>query len=103
MNTDGETTDARPIGVAFVQCFDATTFCRIVHLTTGQERRLRGLLAALHGAGLILQASYAKARHDCGYRAVVDDLRQSIGAHIVDAFLTASDAASASREPAPAP
>ncbi len=102
MNTEGETADVRPIGVAFVQCYDATTFCRIVHLTAPEERRLRGLLAALHGVGLILRASYAEARANCGYGAVVDDLRQSIGAHIVNAFLTASDEASGRGEPVPA-
>ncbi len=60
MNIHGNTEDARSLGIAFVQCFDATTFCRIVHMTAGEERRLRGLLAALHRAGLILRAGYAE-------------------------------------------
>jgi hypothetical protein len=102
MNTNGETGDARPTGIAFVQCFDGTTFCRIVYMTAREERRLRGLLAAIHGAGLILRASYAEPFPGSGYEAVVDDLRQSIGAHIVDAFLTSGGGGSASREPPPA-
>jgi hypothetical protein len=102
MNSNSDPADVRPIGVAFVHCFDATTFCRIAYMTAREERQLRGLLAALHGTGLILPAGYAVALPGCGYREVVDDLRQSVGAPIVDAFLTASDEASAGREPAPA-
>jgi hypothetical protein len=102
MNTDVDTEGARSVGIAFVQCFDATTFCRIVHMTEGEERGLRGLLAALCRAGFILRAGYADSLPGSGYSEVVEDLRQSIGAHIVDAFLTAGDDAPAGREPAPA-
>jgi hypothetical protein len=42
----------------FVNCFDATTFGRTVHLTTDEERGLRNVLAALRDYGFILEASF---------------------------------------------
>jgi hypothetical protein len=102
MNSSSDTANVQPTGIAFVNCFDATTFCRIAYMTAREGRQIRGLLVALHGAGLILPAGYAAAVPDCGYREVVDEVRRSIGAHIVDTFLTASEEASARRDPAPA-
>ena len=41
MNTAADTPDARPTTVAFVNCFDARTFGRTVHMTAREEGRLR--------------------------------------------------------------
>jgi hypothetical protein len=63
MNTT-TTTDVggvRPTTVAFVNCFDATTFGRLVYLTAQETRQLRNVLAALHDYGYILRASLEPA------------------------------------------
>jgi hypothetical protein len=54
MNMDRNTSHARPTAVAYVNCFDATTYGRTVHLTADEERRLRNVLAAVHDYGFIL-------------------------------------------------
>ena len=47
MDTTNDAADARATTVAFVNCFDATTYGRVVHLTPNEERRQRYVLAAL--------------------------------------------------------
>jgi hypothetical protein len=61
MNTACDTANVRPTTVAFVNCFDATTFGRTVHMTAREERRLRNVLAALNDYGFILRASLGPA------------------------------------------
>jgi hypothetical protein len=58
MNNTSDAADARPVTIAFVNCFDAATFGRTVHLTADEERRLRNVLAALRDYGFILEASF---------------------------------------------
>jgi hypothetical protein len=53
MNTTSDTANVRPTTVAFVNCFDATTFGRTVHMTAREERRLRNVLAALNDYGCV--------------------------------------------------
>jgi len=86
MNTTGNTANVRPTAVAFVQCYDATTFGRTIYMTAQEERRLCLLLTALYNAGLILRASFAPALPDYGCAEAVADLRSSLGARIVGAF-----------------
>jgi hypothetical protein len=45
MDTTSDAADARSTTVAFVNCFDATTFGRTVYLTADGERRLTGTAA----------------------------------------------------------
>src|ERR1035437_802864 len=54
INITSDISNVRPVSVAFVNCHDATTFGRTVHMTAYEERLLRGLLEALRDAGLIL-------------------------------------------------
>src|ERR1035437_2713995 len=83
INITSDISNVRPVSVAFVNCHDATTFGRTVHMTAHEERRLRGLLEALRGAGIILRASFEPALPGYGFSDVVDHLRGSVGAHLV--------------------
>ena len=56
INITSDISNVRAVSVAFVNCHDATTFGRTVHMTAHEERRLRGLLDALRDAGIILAA-----------------------------------------------
>jgi hypothetical protein len=57
MNTTAtEVGGVRPTTVAFVNCFGAATFGRLVYLTAQENRRLRNVLAAPHDYGHILRA-----------------------------------------------
>jgi hypothetical protein len=47
INITSDISNVRPVSVAFVNCHDATTFGRTVHMTAHEERRLRSLLEAL--------------------------------------------------------
>ena len=85
--------------MAFVNCHDATTFGRTVHMTAYEERLLRGLLGALRDAGIILRASFEPALPDYGFGDVIDHLRGSVGAHLVGTGLAGDDRAA----PGPAP
>ena len=70
MNTTSDAASARPTTVAFVTCFDATTFGRTVRLTADEEQRLRNVLAALRDYGFILAASIEPAPP--GYKSFAD-------------------------------
>jgi hypothetical protein len=94
--------NARPTTVAFVNCFDATTFGRTVHLTPDEERRLRNVLAALRDYGFILAASFEPVLPCYGFGDVIRRLRTSVGAPFADAALAAAERSVASIEPAPA-
>ncbi len=67
-----------------------------------EERRLRSLLAALHDYGQVLRASFEPALPDYGFAEAVDYLRDSVGAHIVEAALAAGGRSLPGGEPAPA-
>ena len=67
MDTTTDAATARPTTVAFVNCFDATTYGRTVHLTPDEERRLRNVLAALRDYGFILEASFEPALPGYGF------------------------------------
>jgi hypothetical protein len=97
--TDSAT--ARPTTVAFVNCFDATTFGRTVYLTPDEERRLRNVLAALCDYGFILAASFEPALPGYGFADVADHLRATIGSPIADAALAAAERSVAAIDPAP--
>jgi len=102
---DTTTTDAaaaRPTTVAFMNCFDATTFGRTVYMTAREERRLRNVLAAVHDYGIVLRASFEPALPGYGFADAVEHLRASVGAHIVEAALAAGGPAVPGIEPAPA-
>jgi hypothetical protein len=101
MNTDSDRANVRPTAVAFANCFDATTFGKTVYLTAWEERRLRGLLAALHDCGFLLPATFEPALPDYGFGEVVEDLRAALGGPFVDAALAASDVPAQGSEPAP--
>ncbi len=81
INMDRNTSDARPTAVAFVNCFDATTYGRVAHPTAEEARRLRKLLAAVHDYGFILAASIEPALPGYGFGDVIDHLCATIGAH----------------------
>ncbi len=98
--TDAAT--ARPVTVAFVNCFDATTFGRTVHLTADEERRLRNVLAALRDYGFILAASFEPALPGYGFADVAGHLRVTIGSPIADAALAAAERSVPAIDPAPA-
>ena len=102
MNMDRNASHARPTAVAFVNCFDATTFGRTVHLAPDEERRLRNVLAAVHDYGFILAASFEPAEPGYGFGDVIDHLRATIGAPIADAALAAAEREVPPAEPAPA-
>jgi len=67
MNNTSDTSNVRPTSVAFVNCFDTTTFGRTVHMTAHEERRLRNILAALSDYGFILRASLEPALPGYGF------------------------------------
>jgi hypothetical protein len=71
-------------------------------LTAHEERRLRGLLGALRDAGIILTASLEPALPGCGFAEAVEDLRGSIGAHLVGTALAWSDCPVPGPDPEPA-
>src|SRR5271166_3931425 len=102
MDTTSDAAPARPTTVAFVNCFDATTFGCTVHLTPDEERRLRNVLAALRDYGFILEASFEPALPGYGYAAVADHLRTTIGTPIADAALAAGERCVPAVDPAPA-
>ena len=88
--------------MAFVNCFDATTFGRTVHMTAQDERRLRNVLAALSDFGFILRASLEPAVPNYGFADVMDHLRVTIGAPFAEAALAAAERSVPAAEPAPA-
>jgi hypothetical protein len=88
--------------VAFVNCFDATTFGCLVYLTAQEKRRLRNVLAALNEYGYILRASLVPALPALSFVEVIDHLRGSVGAPLANATLAASERSFRSTEPAPA-
>jgi hypothetical protein len=92
----------RPTTVAFVNCFDATTFGCLVYLTAQEKRRLRNVLAALNEYGYILRASLVPALPALSFVEVIDHLRGSVGAPLANATLAASERSFRSTEPAPA-
>jgi hypothetical protein len=102
MHTTSDTADIRPTTVAFVNCFDATTCGRTACMTAGEVRWLRALLASLRDYGILLRASFEPALPTYGYTDVVDHLRASVGAHIVEAALAAGGPAVPGLEPEPA-
>jgi hypothetical protein len=102
MNIRSDTTNVRPTTVAFTNCFNATIFGRMVHMTAREERRLRNLLEALRDYGLILRASFDPALPGYGFGDVVYHLRASIGAHVVDAAMAARDRFVPGSDPEPA-
>jgi hypothetical protein len=102
MNNTSDAADARPVTIAFVNCFDATTLGRTVHLTPDEERRLRNVLAALRDYGFILEASFERALPGCGYADVADHLRATIRTPIADAALAAAERSVPATDPAPA-
>jgi hypothetical protein len=100
MNINSDISNVRPTTVAYVNCHDATTFGRTIHMTAREERQLRRLLASLRNYGLVLRASFEPALPGYGFGDVVDHLRASIGGHIVEAALTGASPGVGS-EPAP--
>jgi len=102
MNNTSDAADARPVTIAFVNCFDATTFGRTVHLTPDQERRLRNVLAALRDYGFVLEVSFEPVPPGYGFADVADHLRATIGPPIADAVLAAAERSGPSGDPAPA-
>jgi hypothetical protein len=102
MDTTIDAADARPTTVAFVNCFDGSTFGRAVYLTADEERRLRNVLAALRDYGFILEASFEPALPGYGFADVADHLRATIGFPIADAALAATARSVPAIEPAPA-
>jgi hypothetical protein len=102
MNNTSDTTNVRPTSVAFVNCFDATTYGRTIHMTAHEERRLRNVLAALSDYGFILRASLEPALPGYGFADVIDHIRATIGAPIADAAIAAAERSAPAAEPAPA-
>jgi hypothetical protein len=102
MHITCDTANVRPTTVAFVNCFDATTFGRTVHMTAHEERRLRNVLAALNDYGFILRASLEPALPGYGFDDVIDHLRATSGAPFADAALVAAERSVPAAEPAPA-
>ena len=101
MDTTIDAADARPTTVAFVNCFDGSTFGRAVYLTADEERRLRNVLAALRDYGFILEASFEPALPGYGFADVADHLRATIGSPIADAALAASERSVPRSDPVP--
>jgi hypothetical protein len=97
-----DTSNVRPTTVAFVNCFDATTFGRTVHMTAHEERRLRNVLSALNDYGFILRASLEPALPDYGFADVIYHLRATISTPIADAALAAAERSVLAAEPPPA-
>ena len=102
MNIADNTSNVRPTTVAFVNCFDATTFGRTVYMTADEERRLRNVLAAVRDYGFILDAGFEPALPGYGFADVIDHLRKSVGAPFAEAALAAAERCVPSIEPAPA-
>jgi|HubBroStandDraft_1064217.scaffolds.fasta_scaffold247317_1 hypothetical protein len=102
MDTTSDAAPARPTTVAFVNCFDATTFGRTVHLTADEERQMRNVLVALHDYGFILEASVEPMQPGYGFSDVADHIRATIGAPIADAALAAGERSVPAIDPAPA-
>jgi hypothetical protein len=102
MDTTSDAADARPTTVAFVNCFDGSTFGRAVYLTADEERRLRNVLAALRDYGFILEASFEPVLPGYGFADVADHLRATVGSPIADAALAATARCVPTIEPAPA-
>lgn len=100
--TTTEVGGVRPTTVAFTNCFDATTFGRLVYLTAQEKRRLRNVLSALHDYGHILKASLVPALPALSFVEVIDHLRTSVGAPLANAALAAAERSFRSTEPAPA-
>jgi hypothetical protein len=103
MTDTSDAASARPTTVAYVNCFDATTFGRTVRLTADEERRLRNVLAALRDYGLILGASIEPVPpgYGYGYGEVADHLRATIGSPIADAALSAAERCVPATDPPP--
>jgi hypothetical protein len=91
MDTTTGTAISRPTTVAFVNCFNATTYGRMVHLTADEVRRLRNVLAALRDYGFILDASFEPALPGYGFADVADHLHATIASPIADAALAAGE------------
>jgi hypothetical protein len=91
MNTTSDAADAPPTTVAFVNCFDATTFDRTVYLTPDEERRLRKVLAALRDYGFVLAASFKPALPGYGFADVAAHLHATIGSPIANAAGAAAE------------
>ena len=92
MNLTNDTAAPRPIAVAFTSCHDASTFGRTVWMTPAETARLRGLLAALQGWGVLLRAAVEPAVPGYGFDQAVGHLRASLGDHVVRAALAAAEA-----------
>jgi hypothetical protein len=90
MDTTSDAAPARPTTVAFVNCFDGSTFGRAVYLTQDEERRLRNVLAAHRDYGFILEASFEPVLPGYGFTDVADHLRATIRSPIADAALAAA-------------
>jgi len=101
MDIASDISNVRPTTVAFVNCFDATTFGRTVYMTAHEERRLRNVLAAVHDYGFILGASFEPALPGYGFSDVIDRLCESIGAPFAGAALAAAERSVPGIEPAP--
>jgi hypothetical protein len=101
MDTTSDAATARPTTVAFVNCFDATTVARTVHLTPDEERRLRNVLAALRDYGFILEVSFEPALPGYGFADVANHLRRTIGAPIAGAVLAAAERSVPAADAAP--
>ena len=87
MTTNFRQTRTSATSVAFVNCHDASTFGRVVHVTAHERDRLRDLLRGLQEFGLILAPSLEPARPAYGFGDVVGHLEASFGAHILQAAL----------------
>ena len=87
MDTNPETPRASVISVAFVNCHDATTFGRVVHVTAHEGNRLRELLRGLQQFGLILTPSLEPAVSSYGFGDLVGHLERLFGAQILRAAL----------------
>jgi len=101
MDSISDFSNARPIAVAFTNCFDGTTFGRTVHLTPRDERRLRNVLAAVQDYGFVLRASFEPAAPGYGFADVIDHLRATIGAPFAEAALAAAERDGPSAEAPP--
>jgi hypothetical protein len=102
MNITTDVGGMRPTTVAFVNCFDATTFGRLVYLTAREKRRLRNVLAALHDFGHILCGSLEPALPALRFAEVIDHLRASVGEPLANAALASAERSFRSTEPEPA-
>jgi hypothetical protein len=99
MNTSNDVPDARPFAVAFVHCFDATVFGRVVVMTATEALRLRSALLALQNIGCVLSPSVEPVVAGYGFRDFIKHLRAAVGSMIVDLALAT---VSPGEKPAPA-